>query len=346
MFGTNHGGARVFDGISLKEISHVNLGGGWTHEIAWLRPDRAIAMIANSTTTRSFAFDPRSGKVVGTDFFEGVPLRTKRAPEGLVSIVGRNPMDEDNHRPGTAQLSLVIPNGTIRSVELKRIPAGWFVPEDERFGRQIEPALAVRDGVATVVGTNGVIARVDLDSFEITYASADRSFVERVADWLVPSAFAKMSEGTSLWADWFRDVLVVGGHRLELDVLSEGDDGSIDLDERTTPLGVSFVDPETGASTVIDPRADRFARGGGIVLAYETAFVAGGPGRSIGLTAYGPDGQRLWHTFARRTIEEVTVAGGRAYVRHGWSRVLRSVLDLGTGAVLDTEQTFARVLHL
>ena len=63
--------------------------------------------------------------------------------------------------------------------------------------------------------------------------------------------------------------------------------------KRWPSAGVTAIDPRTGATAVI-------AREGSWVLAMQNSLVVGGP--SLGLTAFSPDGRRLWHVGGRRTI--------------------------------------------
>ncbi len=346
-FGTRRGGVRIHSVRTLERLHSIHLGGGWTSEVMWPADDRILLFVVTYGMASAMSIDPKSGKVIAEELLIGTPLRTKKTGGGLVTLLA-GPQGQ-SAEPHAAKLAFVSNDGMVTYAQLDRIEAGWHMPADteDSIGENIDPGLAVRNGVATVVGTDGEIAHVDLDTMKVDYVADETGLMDRITAWLVPPAHAKLSDGTSVWADWYGDSLVVGGYRHEMEVTERnGPTGSADIEEHAEGLGVMFVNPDTGDSTVVNEIADRFARTDGKVFAYSTGFVADGRHGGIGIVAYGPRGEELWHAFGDSPITHVSAGRGVLYVTHGYSRVLRSVVDTDSGNILNTRQTFVHVLHV
>ncbi|HEX2084815.1 MAG TPA: hypothetical protein VHF89_03965 [Solirubrobacteraceae bacterium] len=77
--------------------------------------------------------------------------------------------------------------------------------------------------------------------------------------------------------------------------------------------GVWAIDTRTWTSRVLDRRAEAARPAGDVVLAYDGDRLALPRGRGTGLAAYEPGGRRRYRVLRGRQVEDVQVAGARAY---------------------------------
>lgn len=107
--------------------------------------------------------------------------------------------------------------------------------------------------------------------------------------------------------------------------------------EHPEPAGAIVLDSGDWSARVIDEEAT-LAAGAGDLLLTSHDFVPGDePGDGIGVRAYDLDGRPVWEALGTSFAEVVSVHRGIALVRHGWTRVLISSVDLDTGKVLKTK---------
>jgi hypothetical protein len=182
-----------------------------------------------------------------------------------------------------------------------------------------------------VVGSEDVVAEVDLRTFSVKYQSLrpSVSMIERLRNWLEPTAEAKASDWIQMGALWAGDgVLAVFGVRSVPFV----EDGG--LQERDEPLGLKLVDTDEWSVRVIDEDAGWVERSGNLLLAHARLWHSAAQEiRGIGLRAYTLDGERRFHVLEDRPVAGVQVLGKRAlvYLDDGDTGAL---VDLRTGAII------------
>jgi hypothetical protein len=115
-------------------------------------------------------------------------------------------------------------------------------------------------------------------------------------------------------------------------------------DRAGRPVGVSVVDTTTWTSRVLSAAAGEARAIAGTVLAY-----GGGCGKSSapdpGLHAYRPDGTEVFHALSGKRIDDVQVAGDRAYAQ---SDATRRVVNTATGEVTGefrTSNTYTELIE-
>ena len=173
---------------------------------------------------------------------------------------------------------------------------------DDEPGRRIcDPDPAGRR--VYVIDADFSVAEIDVDSLAVTYHRPDTR------------SLAKFALGKVRTARWLgAGVLAVSGSDLA---------GTYP----GTPAGLRLVDTRRWTWKIVDPTAESFQAGTGVLVAEPAPTAA--PRRRV--TAYGLDGSRGYALDLQRN-RGVTVAGGYAYVCHG--RGLLRVLDAASGARL------------
>ena len=328
---------RIFDIRTMKRLRDVVVGGGWLSEINWTRSRRVVVVSGNASLSSVRVFDPVSGDLLLDDVVEGMPSRVKRTKDGVVFLTQQQ---NKEGVPPAATLAVADDTGRLRSVTLERIKAGWYVPDEEEVARSLGPALAVNEDFAIVVGTNGVIARVDLNSMDVTYLRQKASFFEKLAAGLLPAAHAKFSEGTSLWATWINEqTIAITGRRTDIDATSDWNDTRIE----SSCSGIHLLDMTDWSLKQFTGDGNEVATGWGLVLTHDGDCRKPGEPK-MGLVAYGEDGDVAWRLFEGKTLYGVSTRGRLAFVRHGYSRIRLSVVDLELGTIERTRPSFARVL--
>lgn len=153
---------------------------------------------------------------------------------------------------------------------------------------------------AFVVSRSSLVAQIDLATMTVTY--------HRV-------------RGTPLRNALPREVYMLDDHQL----VASG------RDKAGRPAGASIIDTATWINRVIDRDAAMAQAVAGTVLAYDGDRVALPSGKRRGLSAYRPDGRKLFNVFKGQQIGYLAHAGTRAYAFD--ERVVRSV-DVTTGRVI------------
>jgi hypothetical protein len=157
-----------------------------------------------------------------------------------------------------------------------------------------------------------------------------------LAEAFVFPAHAKFSESLSLWARWVdRDVLALTGTRTNIRQTEDGPR----FHSNTAPI--RLLDTKNWSITRWPGTGNRLAVADGAIITYDGSRTEKQP---LGLTAWSGTGEVLWRAMPNKHISGVTVRGAFAFVRHGYQRVLRSVVDVRDGRVLTTTQSFASIL--
>jgi hypothetical protein len=297
--------------------------------VAWPELRRLLVLDlprqAEASQARLLVLDPTSRRVLST-----VTLRNSVERWMLWARAGKRLLALASRGAGLPRLLMYGPGGgVLRSTDLS-IPAGSFpgTAPDEQV-RFAQPALTVdpQRKRAAIVG-DGTIAIVDLHTFDIEYSSLThpRPFLRRALDWLEPEAQAKVLHGYSRQATWVGGDLVAATGRTV--------DGTT-----STRMGLQILDVGAGTARTIEARATGHAFSDGVLLAYGAEHDAQGSSVSgMGISAFTPDGTRVWHALGEEPVFVVETAGGYAYAPTPEEAFPQRVhvLDLATGQLLRT----------
>jgi hypothetical protein len=308
---------RIFDVGEMRQLAAMKLtGAGGVVKLAWLRPDRLVVVYTRPDGARVVWIDPGARRVLKRAVLDVAPGAVTAAGDTVAALL---PPVEG---AGAARLLLASADGALREVELAAIPISiWRSPTGDAF-RRVSPGLALDpDGRrAYVVGTNGVVAEVDLDSLAVRTHVLSRSL-------------AKSMDGDELQARWLGNATVaVAGTSY---VSSADPSGNETL--TTTPLGLRLIDVRTWASRPVDRGATGFALGSAGLVAYGSTSTSDGQAvklAGMGVAVYGIDGSPRFRLLAARPVETVQTAAGRAYAWIAGSRALHvAVVDLASGSL-------------
>jgi hypothetical protein len=327
------GSVRLFDPYAFKAVGEIPLARGSVDgdTIAWLAPDRIVA-IARTCCSSGFdlvVLDPVARVVVERrplhfEVLEAVQVR------GRLAVLAA-----PEHGIGPVQLLLLDAQGGIEAAELERIQGGYETigEGDDRGVKALRPALAVEGGGlrAFVFAPSGLSAEVDLASLAKDYhplALGGSSPASRAKRFLHSSRFAQ---------DLGNGLVAVSGSSVTPYLDANGQEQL-----RNEPAGLDVVDTHDWTVRTIDPAADSFAfvtdrlLTRDMLLATGSRLDSGVPASrtASGLTAYTPEGERLFHLFGTKWAGVATVFGNRAFVDVG-SSTLR-VVNLGSGRVVGT----------
>jgi hypothetical protein len=320
-------------GIRIADVRRMKLlrgtiakQSGWTvSPVVWPAARRLLALEWHERLPgqRLLVADPMTRRAVKRIAFDGYSL-WRSTGSALVAVGG--PSDAI----GPARVLVVDKDGETRTVSLERIPAGGLVEAEadaEPTYRVAAPGLAVDRAIghAYVVGESPLVADIDLATLGVTYHELSRraSLFGRFLDWLQPAAHAKYMNG------WQRLAVSFGDGQLA--VAGSEYDGLIG--------GASGLE-------LVDLRSDTIRRLGGgasYVLASSGVLLAAGESRvgtadddwtGMGVAAYTPDGEELWHVLDGEPVGWLQAVGGYAYIGgpDGYPRTVR-VVDLATGVV-------------
>jgi hypothetical protein len=322
----------VIDPRRMSLLRTVELPAGFrSAELSWIEDRVAIATTTARGAATFLRFDPTTGEVLGRRRLEGDVFEVVQAREGVVVLAARNgpPWPE---QPGPVTIGAMHASGELVSRTIEDVRAGFFLPDedDPGGGSRLEPGLAVRGSVATVVGVDGTIVAVDLTDMTVTEEGRDGSFFAAVGRWFAPPAEAKSLDATSLDAAWVSsDALVVAGSRTD----APSGEGR-NLEESKEPAGAVLVDATDGSRRTLDPDATIATPAGDLVLASQDYVPGQERGESIGLRAYDVSGELVWEAFEGAAVWEPVVSGRYAIVTFGWDEMRVRVVDLATGEVL------------
>jgi hypothetical protein len=335
---------RFVDVARLQTLRSVVLGpSGAVERIDWLGPTSAVVLHASPGGTRLAWVNTASGRVLKRARLGIDPFQTASAGGRVVALL------PPRKGIGAGRLAVVGLDRRIRIVRLPKIRIGASQPRTGAIFRRVVPGLAVdpASAHAYVVGTDGVVADVDLRSRAVVNHSVlqPRSLAARLGAWLVPSAEAKMLDGPNLSARWLGDGLVaVTGTSYRA---TTGNDTET---QSATPLGLRVMDVRTWTQRMIDASADGFAIGAGALLAYGVRSEWSTTSRSLsgmGVAAYASDGSMRFHVLPAVPIGGVQVNASRAYgwvvdAVNPWHVV---VVDVASGTV-ESELELARPTRL
>jgi hypothetical protein len=330
---------RVVDIGRMRVTEDVPLAGGAVGLLAWLAPDRVLAVqeVCCEERQRLVTVDLASRRVAARRPLGGTVQRVGRTGRDLVLLVA--PAQEI----GPARVVVTDAAGAIRSVRLDRIRAGMkLLPGGNFRVEQSIPGLAVdpRGRRAFVVGPE-LVAEVDLANLAVSYRQPQpaRSVLSRLFGWLDPPAHAKGASGPTRTAHW------LGGGLLAVSGTDEDvvEDARGQQHNRIRAAGLSLIDTRNWSHRTIDEGAAAVQIAGDLLLATGSSFdPATGDGKSIGLTAYGLDGRERFQLFDGREAWVRHVYAGRAYLdvpltRPPWSAL--RIVDLDTRRVTRAKRT-------
>jgi hypothetical protein len=310
---------RIFDIGEMRQLAVMKLtGAGSVVKLAWLRPDRLLVLHTRPDGARVVWIDPGARRVLKREVLDVGPGAVAAGGGNLVALL---PPAEGE---GTARLVVASADGGLRIVPLPAIPISLWAPDDGGSFEQISPGLALDSDSrrAYVVGTNGVVAEVDLDSFAVTTHALGRRF-------------AKAMNGDGLQARWLGNgTLAVAGQRYASSAAANGGERVSE-----TPLGLRLIDVRTWSERMLDRGATAMAIVPGSLLAYGTTSSWGGEGAAslagMGVVAYGMDGSARFRALAGRPVGWVQTTPDRAYAWLGEvnGRLRVAVVDLANGSV-------------
>jgi hypothetical protein len=312
--------------------------GGVAAALWWPRADRILAYVNEccddpNGTSVILAIDPAARRVLSRTPIDGSVLAVDRSRDSLVLLVS------PRGRIGPSRLELFAADGTRRVANLDGI-AGGYTPlgEDETPGTRLIPALAIdaTGNRAFVVSSGGLVADIDLGSLAVSYhrTAEPRSSLHRLASWLTPAAEAKGQTGPALSGRW------LGGGFLA--VAGTGEAATVvggNLRISSQPLGLQIVDVHDWRAYMLDPGADSFAVGDGLLLATGSSWNGElGQGQSgMGIAAYGPDWARRFQILPAKAAWIAFVYRGRAYVSVDGQTALR-IVDLASSRTVGSRR--------
>jgi hypothetical protein len=324
---------RLFDPYAFKAVGEIPLGRGAVagDALAWLAPDRIVAIVGNccSGSVDLVVLDPVARVVVERRPLHFEVLGAVQARDRLVVLAA------PERGIGPVQLLIVDSQGGVAATELERIQGGYETigEGDDRGLKAVRPALVVERGGlrAFVVAPSGLSAEVDL-------ASLAKDYHPLALNAGSPASRAKRFLHFSRYAEDLGNGLVaVSGSSVTPYLDANGQEQL-----RFEPAGLDVVDTRDWTVRTIDSSVDSFAFVTDRLLTRDMLLTTGsrsdsgvaGSRTTSGLTAYTPEGERLFHLFGTRWAVVDTVFDNRAFVDVG-SSTLR-VVNLGSGRVVGT----------
>jgi hypothetical protein len=314
-------GIRIVDVVQMRLVGAVGRTSGDRKlvPLAWPREHRLLALEfewmqrpAVSHVQEILVIDPVTSLVVARRPLDGWAIQTAQVGRQVVLLV------QPAVGVGPARLTVVGPNGAVRTAVLQSVLAGSDSAGGQARNLLRLPALAVdaEGNRAFVVPGGSHLVEVHLSTLEVSdhELSAPASLLSRLHDWLEPAAEAKAPPiGPVREARWLGNGLIA----------STGWNG-------LKPAGVSLINLEQDTVRTIDEAAARFLFEGGTLLVY------GDYSSSEGVRAYSLDGRCLWEALEGEAIGGVVDLGGRIYVElASGSTPSVALFDLGSGRELN-----------
>ena len=319
------GDARRIEFLDLEKmrvLGAVDLGmPGYVSRLSWRPTGMLFAAIGQSSVV---LVNPGARQLVETRHVDGLVLGDLHAiPAGMLALVGPS--------EGIGPLKAVVfgGKGTI-AAPLREIVGGSITQagDDDEGVRITEniPGLAVdpTGRRALVVPAGGEVAEISLANLRVTYHSLSQpvSLLERLRNWLEPTAEAKLIEGPTRQAVWLKSGLVA----------VTGADHTVS-DERevvTEPAGLSLIDTRDWSVRLINEQVDWVLPSGEHLLAFEPWCA--GDRESYGVVAYDLEGTELFR-MCRDEGFDPQVVGNYAYL--GFANNTRfEVVDLESGEIV------------
>jgi hypothetical protein len=316
-------GGRLLGGLRIVDVGPMSLVGrrGLPLEpLAWLAPRRLLAGEQSNQYNAPdtlVTFDPVARRVIVRRALRGAIVRTARAGERLVLLVGAT------RRIRPARIVVADQQGRLRTVTLRRIAAGSAVTLGPHRSRIAYPALAAdtQHGRVFVVGAAPLVAEVDLASLRVRYHA------------LSGRAALKLTSGFARHARWLGNgLLAVSGidHRTFIDAAGREQQVS-------TPWGLRLIDTRTWGVELVDARASQFAVSPDSLLVSGTQWSSAAQTRTgMGVSAYTLDGKLRFHVLGDALVPWVQAVGGYAYIARDQNVV--HVLDVRSGEFVATVQ--------
>ncbi len=262
---------------------------------AWVR-GRVLAVISGSPTA-VYSIDPDRRLPISRVELPGVVVVGERGLNRLVLLLA--PPD----RIGPATIAVIDQTPRVRSAVLDRITAGTTTTGEGSDRRMTvrRPGLALaQSGLrAFVLGGGEPAASIDLRTLAVRYAPLR-----------IVAAATKDAEGSVRTAATLPDGrIVVSG---------------FDYGDRTA-VGLSLINPKDWSRRVLDPTANWFTVGGGLVFAR-------GKG-DVGLRMFQPSGS-AYELFRTGSVNRVVVVGPRAFVTFFGKHQKAAVIELGSRRVV------------
>jgi hypothetical protein len=270
----------------------------------WPSSNRLIALRAG-TDPAVVLVDPAARRVLRQTPLDGEAIGAIATKGRLVALL------TPKRAIGPASLAVVESDGSVATVALPGVAAGFAPPQDERgTARQASPGVAVDPtGTRAAVVTPESLLVVDLDRLEVTGRHVSRA----------PARVGKLIEGWGRGATWVRgDTIALSGWRYSV------------KDQRIvqSTMGVELVDVASGKARPLDPTATRATVVGGNLLTFGGTALRG----------YSLAGDLRFELLRGRDTGYIQTAGRWIYVGRDNSTVF-SVVDARAGRVVGTART-------
>jgi hypothetical protein len=315
---------RLIDLQRMRVLGDAELGRGSVEATAWLSPTRLVAAV--ETPDRGLvilSLDPAERRVLASQQVEGRISDLGRLSDRLVLLLS------PRETIGPSRLAVVDADARVQATTLDRIYAGIELDEqsEEGVGKGRGPGLAIdpKGRQAYVVGAEEPVAEIDLDRMTVTYHSLAEpvSLLERLRNWLEPTAEAKGVTGPSRHARWLGAGLVaVSGYDDETYVDASG------WHYEGTPAGLKLIDTRDWSVRTIDDKTSEFSLAAGTLVAVnENGAVRG----------YSFDGGKMFALEREQPIGIIFTAGRYAYVFKTDNSA--AVIDVRSGQILGHART-------
>lgn len=283
----------------LRPAGLMWLGGASAYKGIWSAPDRLVVLVGGAKA-EVVVVDPAARRVLRREPLPGLALGVVRAGNRLLTLLA------PRGRIGTVQLVAIDADGTVRTVALDGISAGFAPPTTAgTAGRQASPGLAADGSRAVVVGVDR-LAEVQLETMAVT----GRPLVSRTTQ-----RTAKLVHGWHRSAVWLRgDTVAYWGSTI-------GPEGP-------GSIGVRLLNVATGAQRMLDAFSMEATRAGSTLLVYGRDELGG----------YRLDGTKRFTALQGTDTGYVQTAGRWAYVGSGNSTRF-AVVDVGSGRVVGSIRT-------
>jgi hypothetical protein len=282
----------------LRSAGTLGLGGKYVAAAVWPVPNRLVA-VAGGETPAVVVVDTRARRVLSRRSLTGELYGAVAAGKRLLALLA------PKRAIGQAQLAVVEGDGSVRTIALPGVTAGFAPPlEPEGTGRMASPGLAVdpEGGRVAVVGLDTLLI-VDLETLELQRA-ATRALAR----------VGKRIEGWSRGAIWLR------GDSLAVVARTNSYEGDRPV---WTTSGVKLHVLDSPATRVLDETATSATRVGDTLLAFGGTALRG----------YALDGTLRFELLAGQDTGYVQTAGRYAYVGTGNSTRF-VVVDVRAGRVV------------
>jgi hypothetical protein len=290
---------------------------GYFRGALWPRPDVLYALVGDCSCGPDLTLETintATKKVVAKTPLKVQSATVTRSTAGLVLL------GSPANMLAPARLSVIDPNGGVRSTTLDRIIAGTHFDQTSQdpVGTTRQPGLAVddTDGVAYVIDPGGLIAEVRLSDLTVSYHQLGKSLIARLSAWLTPPAQAKGLNGPALTAQWLGDGLIAVAGTTSSTTKTK--DGGINFS--TSATGLRIIDTHNWSEHTLDQHTEQALVSDGLLLAsggyWRSATNSSGALASgEGLVAYAPDGSVRWQIDAGKHISLLGAWGSRALIQ-------------------------------